>query len=236
MEDIELLEILKKLKKVPYELQFDEVKHFPVKMLEKLAIKLYEEHISKGYRKMQILDIILSERVTKIHSNFKWINENKNKLIKINDKIIQTFEKAYNEAFSVRNELENRIKNGDDFLKDYEISIKLDFYMGDELFKDDINGNFGFVLSEPISGYSPIEYSLGHYGSHMDLDEKPIYLDKSLNWNGEYFDNAFNENYIGYAIHELLDTDQWSFMDIINIEKICADVEIKHQYFNENIE
>ena len=61
--------------------------------------------------------------------------------------------------------------------------------------------------------------------------KKPIFLDTSQNWNIEYFGEIFEHNYIGYAIHVLLETHEWSFKDIINIIKIWADVKIKHQYY-----
>ena len=237
MEDNELIEILVKLKKLPCESQFDEIEQFPVNLLENLAVKLYEDDLKNGIRnigRIDLLDIILSERVTKIHRHFVWTNENKEKLLKINDKIMQTFEKAYNEAVSLYNDLENRIKNNDDFIKDYDITVKLNFFMGDEYYKDNA-GSIGFVLSEPLSGISPIEYFFGRFNSQINLQKLPVYLNKETNWNIEYFNNEFDDTYICYIIHELLDADRWSFADIINIKKICADVEVKYQYFIENI-
>ena len=237
MEDNELAEVLERLKKLPYNSQFDEVEQFSVKILENMAVKLYEEYLHNGIRSIggcDLLDIILSERVTKIHRNFEWTNEGKEKLLIINDRIMQTFEKAYNEAVSVINELDNKMKNNDSFIKDYDVTIKLTFYMEDEYYEGSA-GSIGFVLSEPLSGCSPIEYFLGHSDLRRDFQETPVYLDKTMNWNTEYFNNAFADKYICYAIHELLDADRWSFIDIINIKKIWADVEVKHQYFIENI-
>jgi hypothetical protein len=63
----------------------------------------------------------------------------------------------------------------------------------------------------------------------MDLSEQPMELDKSFNWNREYLGNTFENDYIGYATHKLLDTN-WSFKDIIGITTIHADVEVIHQY------
>ena len=228
------IEILENLKKTPFELQYDEVAQFPVKILENLAVKLYEEYLKNGIRKIggtDLLDIILSERVAKIHRHFEWTGENEEKLLKVNEEIMKTFKKAYNEAVSVLNELDKRKKNNDDFIMDYDVTVRSHFYMEDENYQDK-NGSIGFVLSEPISGFSPIEYFLGHSTSQINLKDIPIYLDKEKNWNSEYFNNEFNDKYICYAIHELLDTDRWSFYDIIGIKKICAEVEIKHQYIN----
>jgi hypothetical protein len=52
-----------------------------------------------------------------------------------------------------------------------------------------------------------------------------------LNWNIRCFGNTFDNNYICYQIHELLDTDIWSLYDIVNISKITADVKIINQHY-----
>jgi len=236
---LDVVKILKKLKKSSYKSQINKIEQFSVEILEKLAVNLYEENLLNGIRNingndLDLLDEILSERVTKIQSCFEWTNEKKEKLLKVNDKFMQIFEKAHAEAIFAFNELDKRLKNNDDYVKNYDITIKISFFMGDEYYRHDFN-SFGFILSEPISGFSPVEYFFGHSGT-ANLEKTPIYLDKESNWNIEYFNNKFNDNYICYAMHELMDTDKWSLDDIINIKKILADVEIKHQYFNENIQ
>jgi hypothetical protein len=236
MNNNELAEILEKLKKLPcdklpYYIRLNsDIEQYSVETLELLAVKLYEEYSRKNLIKdRRLLEMILLERFIKLNRSFEWTKENKERLIKVNDKITQVFENAYNEAVPIAKELENRLNNNDDFIKDYEIEIKLRLFMGDE-FYDDGNCGIGSVLSEMESGYYPINYLLVH-----DLSEKPIYLDRSENWNIEYFGNTFDNDYIGYAIHALLDTSRWSFKDIININSIWADVEVKHQCFVENI-
>jgi hypothetical protein len=230
MEKDKLQMTLNKLKEHSYDAQINEIKQFSVETLEKLSVILYKEYFNMGYtkfKKFDLLNSILHERVNKINSNFEWTNENKSKLLKINEKIIQTFEKAYNEAISTAKKLEKRISKNDNYLKDYEIDIKISLYMSDEYY--DKSNNIGRVLSEPISNFYPINDSFGHTHYHGYLDNLPIYLDKTKNWNTEYFDNIFENDYIGYAIHALLITRQWSFKDIISINKIWADVEVKHQ-------
>ena len=238
MDNNQLLETLEMLKNLSYDLRRNEVKRFPVETLEILAVKLYEEYLHKGYRKHTLFDIlgtVLIERFKKINHNFEWTNENRIKFLTINNKITQVFEKAYNEAISTANELENRINNNDRFLSDFEIEIKIWTYMGEEFYDTHEGSSIGFVLSEPISGYYPINYSFGHNNLKNSLAEPPIYLDKSLNWNTEYIRGVFENDYIGYAIHALLDTSQWSFKDIINIKKIWANVEVVHQRYIEDI-
>jgi hypothetical protein len=232
MENTKIVDILEKLKKLSFVDQRREIGKCSIEILELIASKIYngsELYLRKSC--FDILDKILLERALKIGSTFEWTDENKQKLLKVNDKFMQVFEDAYNEAVFFANELENRINNNDKFIKDYEVEIRITPYMSDRFYNDDINGNcIGYVLSEP-DPHSPINFSFGHY--HFQC-EKPIYLDKSLNWNREYFGDTFKDNYICYEIHKLLDS-HWSLTDIINIDKIWADVEVIHQHYIENI-
>jgi hypothetical protein len=236
MDEVAIEETLERLKKLSYEDQFNEIENYPVQILELLASRVYktsQRHFRHFRRigRFGILDNILFKRVIKLNNNFEWTNENKQKFLNINDKFMQVFEASYNEALSIADVLENRIKNNDKFIKDYEIEIKIAPYMGDEFYNDDLTG-IGDILSEPEPHFSPINFSFGH--SCFD-HETPIYLDKSFNWNIEYFGDTFKDNYICYEIHELLDTHRWSFCDIIKINEICADVEVTHQHYIENI-
>ena len=231
MEKTEIVNILENLKELPYEHRRDELKKYPIKILESLAAELYERYTGRNHDKKnsQILDDILSTRAAKLDDNFEWTNENKQKFLNVSDKIMQVFESAYNEALTIASDLENRIKNNDKFIKDYEIEIEINFYLSDKFYNDENGRIFGYVLSEPLN-YNPIQ----HYFSHSyrdEFSEKPIYLDKTENWNSEYFGGVFNDNYICYGIHALLDTHIWSFNDIANIEKIWADVKVWHQHY-----
>jgi hypothetical protein len=234
VDNNEIAEILEKLEMAPFDIQLDNVRQYSVETLESLAVKLYEQRDYKRAYTWDLLNVILHERVIKLNRNFEWTEENKDRFIKVNDKITHTFEKAYNEAVSIAHDLEKRLNNNDEFIQDYEIEIKIGLYMGDEFYDAD-NGSIGFVLSEPKSDHIPINYSFGHSNLEYSLSEKPVHLDRSLNWKNEHLGNTFDNDYIGYAIHALLDANQWSFKDIMNITTIWADVEVRHQYFTENV-
>jgi hypothetical protein len=237
MENNEITTILGKLKALPRNKQGDELEQYPVETLEKLAVYLYKDYLRKGIYNMiiwrDILGTILCTRVGKLNDQFEWANENKEKFLMINDKIIQVFETAWNEAISVAKELETRIKSNDDFLKDYEIDIGIDFYMGDEFYGDAFPESIGYVISNPLSWKSPINYSLGHSHFERYLKEKPTYLDTSTNYNIHCSREAFKNNFIGYAMYDLKSSGIWSFKDIINIKMIRADVKVFHQYYEE---
>ena len=235
MENTDLEKTLEEFEKLSsYSEISNKLKTYSVDTLELFAGKLYKDCCRKGLRRSDLLNIILSERFRKIDIDFQWTDENKDKILQLNNKITQVFEKAYNEAVSAANELENRINNNDDFLKDYEIDISISFYMEEKFYEDDANENFAYVLSEPLSDYQPINHSFGHSSFLIEKQEKPILLDTTYNYNFEYFGDAFKDQYIGYALHVLLYYD-WSFKDLINIKSMWANVEVTLQHYVEGL-
>jgi hypothetical protein len=237
----EVITILTDLRSMTDENQYKEIGNYSVETLESLAVEIYKNDFlgSTNTQDRDILDAILEERFCKLNNNFTWTPEKIDRLLKINDKLMEVFEKAFREAKSVVSGLHKRIEENDPFLKDYQVDIELrpywhpyrhvpHFVSGEEIDKEPYD-DFGFVLSEPISGFAVIEDSLGHYAT-FDPSEKPtLYLNKSLNWNITYFDEAFSNYYIDYSIHVLLENN-WSFPDILRIKTIWADVKIEHRH------
>jgi hypothetical protein len=227
MENIKTIEILKKLKELTNRTQIiDEIEKHSVETLDLLAIELYEKSFKIELPDM--LDTILYERAIKLNKVFKWTDENKQKLLSVNNKFMKVCEKTYNKAVSAANDLELGL------IKDYEIEIEITPYMDDEFCDDDrVFGDIRYVLSEPNSRFSPISFSFDH--SKFQHKEHLVFLNKNLNWNIEYFGDTFKDNYICYEIHALLDSFKWSFSDIINIKKIETNITVKYHYFIEDI-
>ena len=227
-----ILDELKKLYNSHDDLS-DKLETYPVSTLELLVKEIHDETVyGKPFDILFdiILDTILSTRAKKLNGNFKWTDENKQRFLKVNDTFMRVFEAAYNEALAVADELKNRIRNNDKFVKDYEIEITMNAYMHDHAYDDP---EIMFVLAGP--DFRMIHANIGHNNySQRNKDNKPLYLDKSKNWNFQYFGDEFNDNYICYQIHKLLNGD-WSFYDIININKIWANIKYEYQYFTEDI-
>jgi len=232
---------IKKLAKIGYR-SYDEVKKYPVEMLEILALYIYNNRdLSKYPRTVyhSLLRKILSERVTKLNKVFEWTDENKQVFLGINDQLKASFEKAYKEALSIADKLEKRINGNDDFIDDYEIEIALTLYMK-EPFPDDDNSSyeFGYVLSEPSSRrFQQICYDFCHNCYKDVKNETPVHLDKSRTlWDWEeYFYDQFNISGICYATCLLLESREWSFSDILKIDTIWADVKVEYQNFIKDI-
>jgi hypothetical protein len=212
-----------------YENRHKEIENYSVETLESLAIEIYKNDLKgeTSARDFKILREILMKRAHELNKNYTWTPENIDRILKINDKLTEACEKVYTEAKLVVSGLEKRIQDNDPFLKDYEVEIELDPYMYEP--HDETDDEFAYVLSEPI-GLTAINDHFSHSDSYNQNDEIPLYIDKSKNWNIEYFDETFNNYYIGYAIHALLDW-HWSFSDILRIKTIWGNVKIEHQHF-----
>jgi hypothetical protein len=235
MENKEIANILTILRSMTdYHEQHDELEKYPVETLELLAVGIYEKHFKRrmDYIDYNILELILHVRVIMLNKNFIWTTENVDKFLKISEKFIEIFEKAYREAKSAIIGLEKRIQADDPFLKDYEVEIKLTPYLQDR--NEEINDRFNFVLSEP-HGQDSLIFYFSHCHYNGQINEIPVYIDRSKNWNFERFNEKFKNYYVSYAVHELLDTYMWSFYDILKIHTIWADVKIEHQHFIENV-
>ena len=207
---------------------------YKMPMLVKIAAKLHDMNFkSNTYPENDLEDMltdVLSERKRRLNADFKWTEENKAQFLLINDKLFESCEKGWKEAFEIAEGLKKRIKRRDSFLKDYQIEIRINIY---PKISGDVDETVTAYLGEETLRY--MEHGIGHsyYNKHFnDKDlKKSITIDKSINWNLEYFNGEFDNDYICYAIHYMLDALVWSFPDILSIEGIWVDVEVTHQYY-----
>jgi len=232
MKAIEITKILNTLKDMQKDTRRKELNQYSVETLEEFAVYIWSSRAIRKESFFDLLDDMLNERVYKLQKSFTWTPENKDRLLIVNDKITKIFEKAYDEAIAIAQKLEEEIITGSGFAKDYEIKIEITPYTCSSTEAND-DCDIGIVLSGPLDEYYPISYSFEHDDFYLCKYKKPIFLDTSLNWNIKYFNRAFDDHYIGYGIHALLDTSMWSFQDIINIKQIWADVKVTHQNFEE---
>jgi hypothetical protein len=225
--DKRLEEILEQLEKISMQDQFAILKTYGVDELEGLAIGLYNKMIYEHHSRL-LKDILYSRR-QKLNQDFVWTEENKKKLLHLNDVIIRVFNKAYNEALSVSHELEKRIMENDPFLKDYEIEVILTPYI-EESNVDDLD-TIGRLLSEYDNS---IKWHLSYPSKNDNTENTPIYLEKSETWNQwEYLGNNFDGVNLCYAFMDLISNDNWSSKDIINIGRVYADVKVYRQHYED---
>jgi hypothetical protein len=206
--------------------------------LEPYTIEQVDDFILNRWAASEIVDDelkdYLSIRKRKINDTFEWTSENCEKLLHLNQKLINCFEKLRDEAKSVIKTLKKRINEKDDFLHDYNISAKVTpyFYMPDET----------GTLYEAETGMERIlmdsmyedRYVLLYCWMLIDEEDadEMIYLNKEMNWSDEpRFKGKFDGYFIFQAIHELYDHTYLSFPDILKINRLWAELEVTHQHF-----
>ena len=175
------------------------------------------------------IDSILRYRINHLKKQFSWTEENKNHFLLVNDNLISSCENAWKEAVATAATLEERIKNNDPFIKDYEIEITLDVFPS---FEDEdglsyVTDYFAGKINDRLS------CSISHsaYGVCLDI-ERPYDIDKNSSFN-KWFDieDIFKNEYISYFMYCLLDSRTWSYQDILSVNSIWADVEVTHQSY-----
>ena len=179
-----------------------------------------------GRDKKAAVKNLLRCRCKVLGRQFSWTEERKKRFLHVNSTMLNSCKRAWDEALATAAALEERIKLGNHFLKDYEIDVTINAYpsFGEEDEFDNVLDFFADALRYSMS--------IGH--SHYEMRNEigsPLEVDKTINWNDEYFGDAFRDDYICYAIHCLLDTHIWSFEDIISINTIWADVKAVHQNY-----
>jgi hypothetical protein len=235
MNDNEMDNVIMTLKDMTWGDQYEKLENYSFDTLEKLAVHFQRYKSEKERNVFELNRRILTTRCGKLMNEFVWTDEKIERLLKVNDQLQAMFEKSYNYAMDIAGELEKKLQNNDQFVKNYEIKIEVMPYICPEN-DDDEWDTIESILSEPDC--HPIHYRIDHaifdriVNTH---DELPIYLKKSLNWNTKYFDDRFKDYYIGYSIHALLDAHEWSFQDILRIGTIWSEVIVRYQTFIENI-
>jgi hypothetical protein len=203
----------------------DTIKEYDILSLEQIALHLYESrwysYIDK-YQIAEIIDTILCERACRLDQAIIWTDNNKKELLRVNDLLLTSFEKACSHAKTMLNETERK-KNNNDFVMDYDICVKLiPLIKGYDELEEAHKYGFIHVLCEPIGENKKIVLETDQDGG--------LYLDKDDNWD-EGLGNHFKDHHLNYAIHNLWELGRWSFQDIMKINKVRAKVTIKHESF-----
>jgi hypothetical protein len=205
----------------------DKFEAYSIERLEEIAIRANQ----KG-DKVKV-EVALGERKYKLNQSFEWTPEKKERFLSLNRKLIDCFEKLKTEASATLALLQQRIDNEDDFLRDFEIEIKVtpyfyeacedgEFYEKEDCIQEVLMDNWDdWNMSASISNTN-------------DLDNL-LELNREQNWNiDHWFRGLFDDHYISQAIHNIYDhATGWSFPDILRINNLWAEVHVQYQYFTE---
>jgi len=203
-----------------------------LKKFEPYTVEQLEEVILDNRKSVKKVDdkleCYMEVRQWKINETFEWTPENREKLLHLNQKLMNCFEKLRNEAIPIVAVLEKRLDDKDAFLHDYEIegTVKPFILTADN--------------EEPCDGIDNILHEIwDDWALKIDLRTQKwfndnLYLTKDLNWNiDRHLKGQFDEHYISYAIHILHDHTCWSLPDILKINHLWSELKIWHQNFED---
>jgi antirestriction protein len=204
-------------------------------MIEKIVAELYLGNIQLKFlskrEAMFLMDDLLGERKRRLNKDFQWTDKTRARFLQVNNQLFDACKRGWQEAVKTADALEQRIKQRESFLKDYEISIIVNAYPA-------ISGNR--ITAEHVAeclacepGVADVErISHCHYHHVHDHENWPkSCIDESTNWNSEFFNGEFKDDYICYMIHTMLDSHRWSYPDILSVKGIWVNVEVTYQNY-----
>ncbi|MDR0454819.1 MAG: hypothetical protein LBH05_08415 [Deferribacteraceae bacterium] len=136
----------------------ERLERYTLQELKEMAVHLYLDHgVYHEKKAIRLLKNIFETRANKMDQDFTWSEDNRARLLEVNNKLTQAFKTAYNEALALKNNFEDKIGNKDPFLKDYEIEIIIQPFIKENSGDDD----FSEVLAcSKYYNCSPIVHSI----------------------------------------------------------------------------
>lgn len=180
----------------------------------------------------------LKIRQRKLNETFEWTAENREKLLRLNEKYIACWEKLRAEALCLVQDLKKRIDKNDSFLHDFEIEAKVtsNIYAPDEdgdmcSMEDCIEEVLFIALGKKY--FSTENWAFINSIDCLD-NNNLLYLNPEQNWSKSHcFKGHFDNDFISQAIHDLYDHTCLSFPDILRINSLWAELQILHQHITE---
>jgi hypothetical protein len=219
-------------KSVNYLKMSEKIEKYSLEKLEKLIVNHWE-HSNHPKEKNELLELYLMERNYKLNDNFEWTPENREKLLLLNQKLINCFEKIKEDCKDIFIAHKKHIDEKKDSLDDFYIEAKVTphIVVPDEngVLYETENG-IDMILLDSINESVVCNLNIGN---EEDLDEI-LYLNKAQNWNIEAkFEEKFNDYFISQAIHDLYDHTHLSFSDILKINHLCVELNVARQHYVE---
>ncbi len=163
---------------------------------------------------------MLAERKYRLNTNFVWTPENKQKIIELNNGLLERYREAYNELVRITNEYEERYRAGDNNYKDY--TINLEFWYNapesDNEEENELNDN----LCEETKFWGP------YLGSKSYARDKGLFLEpfeKAMLIDGHYRNEyPFNTKeldgiHIYYFMHDIFNHNEtYSLEDAVKMK------------------
>ena len=172
------------------------------------------------------LDAYLTVRRWKLNSEFEWTPEAIEKFLALDKKMIECFERLYQEAeplYAVLNKRKDEDKNFD-----FEIEPKV---RPSILLPDNDTGYYaGGGINHILINEWPEHFVLTSPSLRPEDRADNDYLNKDFNYN-IYFSEVFKGHYISYCMYEFHNHQHyWSIPDILKINNFWADLSVEYQH------
>ena len=163
---------------------------------------------------------MLAERKHRLNANFVWTPENKQKIIELNNGLLERYREAYNELVRITNEFEERYRTGDNNYKDYTIDVEF-WYNAPETDNEEEN-DLQSNLCEETNFWGPSLSSRSYNrdkGLMTEPFEKAMFIDEQ-SWNENPFNvKELDDTYIYYFMHDIFDhNDTYSLEDAVKMK------------------
>jgi hypothetical protein len=202
----------------------EEFEALSVEELERIA---QEEYVNYSHCDEARLEVALIQRSYKLNEIFEWTAENKERLLLLNTKLMNCFEKLKTEITKACQVLQKRMDTSDDFLQDFEIESFVR-----PQFRNSEDDSMEEILEDT---WNDIFLSFT-FNSARSIDDV-LYFNYDLNWNDvtPQVQGNFDEHFICYATHELFDHIKGlSCSDILKINMLTSEYRVTCQHFTES--
>jgi hypothetical protein len=203
---------------------------YSIKQLETLLYSAPQDFTPTREDKELFKDIML-ERLYRLKSKFKWTEENKKRIAKVNDEFLKAWEDGIAKAKLIFEALYKKENDKNSFQDKYYIEIIL---YPEILFSDDdersdwklYNVIIRYLYNESELNmricYNPVTKNVDSFG-------KDIHIKRESSWNIEGLGDIELEGYnICYALHILYSHNNWAFEDILRINNIVTKIKVSY--------
>jgi hypothetical protein len=217
------------------------------KIIEGLSLKEIKalldcacDAFGKTESEKEIVKNLLCERRLKLNSKFSWTPENIKRVVEVSEKFLEAWKTGFTKLKSMIDTLYEKETDKDAFWENYWAEITLSLQI---LIKDRKSGELEYPYPDNKTYYLLMSY-LAEQDLNMIVgsddynpatkDEKgfweSIYVAHRLSWNIACFGELeLREHYICYAIYVLYFDNEWANEDILKINNIKTEVEIRHR-------
>lgn len=165
---------------------------------------------------------MLRERCERLNKNFVWTPEKKQKIIELNNGLLERYREAYNEMVRIATEYEERYRSGDNNYKDYTIELEF-WYNAEESENEEENELWGNMCEESVDWgvYFSIFSSDRSKEGFIKPFEEVINIDPGCNANKEppFNRNEFPDTLLYYFMHDIFDhNNTYSLEDAVRMK------------------